>query len=186
MPPFEDSYFVSSDRPVKLRGCDCPGCGVPGDYRAPKSRDSLNEYYWFCLDHVREYNRQWDYFAGMSTDDIENHIRKAAVWERPTWPLGNWRQREQQLRDDIMNEFFADEVKAERTSPAMPKAELEALSILELKPPVTFAGIKAQYRILVKRHHPDANAGSTESEATFKNINQAFTMLKQLYGETDV
>ncbi len=182
VPPFEDSYFEFSDRPVKQRGCDCPGCAQTGDYRAPKNRDQLTDYYWFCLDHVRDYNRQWDYFAGMSVDAIEAHIRKASVWERPSWPLGGGRVREQDIRDTVMREFFNDGMKEEAAAPAMPKAERDALVALDLAPPVTFAAIKAQYRLLVKRHHPDANGGSFESEEKFKNINQAFTVLKRLYG----
>jgi len=182
VPPFEDSLFATSDRPVKQRSCDCPGCMGTGDYRAPQSRDHLTDYYWFCLDHVREYNKQWDYFAGMSQDDIEAHVRKSGVWDRPSWPLGSWRLREQNIRDEVMREFFSEETAKEQSSPAMPKAERDALLILELTPPATFTAIKAQYRLLVKRHHPDANSGSPESEETFKNINQAFTVLKHIYG----
>lgn len=190
MPPFENSFLKESDifltdRPVKLRGCDCPGCGQAGDYRAPKSRDHLTDYYWFCLDHVRDYNKQWDYFAGMSVDDIEHHVRKATVWERPTWPLGGMRAREQQIRDTVMNEFFSDGTDAPPPPQPMPKNERDALAVLELTPPITFAAIKAQYRLLVKRHHPDANGGSAVSEEKFKNINQAFTTLKELYGEQE-
>ena len=66
----------------------------------------------------------------------------------------------------------------------MPKAEREALAALELKPPVDFAAIKAQYRVMVKRYHPDLHQGSGEAEEKFKGINQAFTMLRQIYGET--
>ena len=184
MPPFEEDFFLT-DRPVKIRVCDCPGCGQPGDYRAPKNRD-LKDYYWFCLDHVREYNRGWDYFAGLSIDEIEKHIRGATVWERPSWPMGNWRAQEQNLREQVMREFFSDSFgnasKPEPQGPPMPKAEQEALLALELTPPVSFTEIKAQYRLLVKRHHPDANAGSSESEEKFKSINQAFSVLKQIYG----
>jgi DnaJ-domain-containing protein 1 len=153
-----------------------------GDYRAPKNRD-LTEYYWFCLEHVREYNSHWDYFAGMSASDIENHIRKAVVWERPSWPIGNWRQQEQNLRDHVMHEFFSEESAAPhaRNAPPLPKAERDALEMLELTPPVTFIAVKTQYRALVKRHHPDANGGSPEAEEKFKSINQAFAVLKNIY-----
>jgi hypothetical protein len=178
MPPFENLYY--DDRPVRLRCCESPGCGLPGDYRAPKNRE-LSEHYWFCLEHVREYNRDWDYFAGMSASEIENYNRRAGVWERPSWPLGEWRQREQSLRDHVMREFFSDPHAETSPTPPMPKAERDALNALELMPPVTFAAIKAQYRVLVKQHHPDANSGSLEAEERFKSINQAFTVLKQIY-----
>ncbi len=184
--PFEtshpDKYFAASWRPVKLRGCDCPGCGDPGDYRAPKSREQLTDYYWFCLAHVREYNRQWDYFAGMDANAIEDQIRKATVWERPTWPIGGSHPREQDIRDQVFREFFGGDKPPEPPPVSITKTERDALLMLELAPPVGFAAIKAQYRIMVKRHHPDANGGSFESEEKFKNINQAFTLLKQLHG----
>lgn len=178
------STFFESDRPVTVRGCDCPGCSSSGDYRAPKSR-TLNEYYHFCLDHVREYNKNWDFFAGMSGSEIEHYIRDATVWERPTWPLGEWQKREQQIRDQVVRDFYEGEGAAFTPPSAMPKAEKDALSVLELIPPVTFVEIKTQYRLLVKKHHPDANGGSQDAEEKFKSINQAFTVLKQLYNADD-
>jgi len=183
MPRENDTLFETLDRPVKIRGCDCPGCAEAGDYRAPKTR-ALTDYYWFCLTHVREYNAAWDYFAGMSGAEIETHIRKASVWDRPSWPMSGWREREQQLREDIFREFFADGETREK-APPMPKAEMEALAALELQPPVTFAAIKAQYRILVKRHHPDANGGSRDAEEKFKILNHAFTVLRGIYEVDD-
>ncbi len=184
MPRYQDTIFETLDRPVKLRACDCPGCSEAGDYRAPKTR-ALTDYYWFCLTHVREYNAAWDYFAGLSGDEIENKIRSATVWERPTWPMGSWREREKNLRDEVFREFFSDDGEAPREkAPPMPKSERDALAMLELTPPVNFAAIKAQYRVLVKRHHPDANGGSREAEEKFKDINQAFAVLRVIY-ETD-
>jgi DnaJ-domain-containing protein 1 len=88
------------------------------------------------------------------------------------------------MRDKVMNEFFADEMPPPSQAAPVPKAERDALTELELTPPVkNFRTIKAQYRSLVKRHHPDANGGSLEAEEKFKSINQAFAMLKQIYGE---
>ena len=184
MRAFNDSYFETSDRPVKLRGCDHPSCGQPGDFRAPKSRDQLNQYYFFCLAHVREYNQAWDYFSGLSPEEVENYTRDATVWERPSWPLGQWGINERKLRDKAMRDIFGDaptEEKANMSNAPMPLAEREALATLELSPPVEFSAIKAQYRILVKKHHPDLNGGDRENEEKFKNINQAFATLRKLY-----
>jgi DnaJ-domain-containing protein 1 len=176
------SYLDYDDRPVKVRCCDSDGCMEKGDYRAPKNRD-LSEHYWFCLNHVREYNKGWDYFAGMSAAEIEMHIRKATVWDRPSWPFSNVNGQEQKLRDHVFREFFGEDARPQNHTPPMPKTERDAMEMLEIKPPATFAAIKAQYRILVKKHHPDANGGSTEAEEKFKNINQAFTVLKRIYEE---
>ena len=168
---------------MRVRGCDSPGCSASGDHRAPRNRD-LNDYYWFCLDHVRDYNNRWDYFAGMSGDEVEDYNRAATVWERPSWPMGEWKQREQQIRDQVMGEFFGATFQADRPSAAaspVSKAERDALAVLELAPSVDFAAIKQQYRVLVKQHHPDANGGSHEAGERFKAINQAFAVLKKLY-----
>lgn len=70
------------------RPCNHPDCIGEGLYRAPRSRHELDEHIWLCLDHIREYNRAWDYFAGMSTDEIEAHTRRDMIGWRPTWPLG--------------------------------------------------------------------------------------------------
>ena len=70
------------------RVCEAPGCRLHGEYRAPWARDRLNEYRWFCLEHVREYNKKWDYFAGLGAEQIEAHIRADTTWRRPVWPLG--------------------------------------------------------------------------------------------------
>ena len=186
MRAFTDSYFETSDRPVKLRLCDHPACGQAGDYRAPKSREKLNDYYFFCLNHVRDYNKAWDYFSGLSPDEVEAYTRDATVWERPSWPLGQWGINERQLRDKAMRDIFgdaaADEEKARATAP-MSLPEREALVVLELAPPVDFVAIKAQYRLLVKKHHPDLHGGDLAVEEKFKNINQAFSTLRKIYAE---
>ena len=184
MRAFNDSYFETSDRPVKLRLCDHPACGQAGDYRAPKSRDQLNDYYFFCLDHVREYNKAWDFFAGLSPEDVEAYTRDATVWERPSWPLGQWGVNERMLRDKAMRDIFggASTTREEPvTAPPMSLAERESLAALELNPPVTFLAIKTQYRTLVKKYHPDLHNGELEMEERFKDINQAFATLRKIY-----
>ena len=71
-----------------LRLCDAPGCEELGEHRAPRSREDLNNYYWFCMDHVRAYNARWNFYAGMNQQEIERQIRADTTWWRPTWPLG--------------------------------------------------------------------------------------------------
>jgi DnaJ-domain-containing protein 1 len=178
--------------PPAPRACEFPGCACAGDYRAPKSRALLNDYYWFCLDHVREYNKSWDYYAGMSESEIERHLRYDTTWQRPTWPMGFWRVRENALRDEAMRQHgFHDRgtgANGERMggsrhqAPPMRAPEEEALALLDLDPPVDFPRIKARYRELVKMHHPDANGGDRAAEERLKLINQAYNTLKTSYG----
>ena len=171
--------------PAGLRCCDHAGCTSEGLYRAPKSRDKLNDYYVFCLDHVRDYNRSWDYYRGMSQNEIEAHIRYDTVWQRPTWPLGSFSSGQSRdplsaIRDGFG--FFADRQRAEEQAREdwRPRtAEEKALWVLGLRPPMTLAEIKARYKELVKRLHPDANGGDKDAEEQLKIINQAYSTLKQ-------
>jgi hypothetical protein len=187
-PKVSDALLFGLNRPVKTRACDCAGCSGSGEYRAPKSRDKLNEYFWFCLDHVRVYNLNWDYYAGMSEAAIEEHVREDYCWQRETWPMGSGKQREDSLKEKT-REFFSDEAPEPRVNPMrnfIPAAVIAALAVLELKPPIEFPRIKAHYKILVKRHHPDANGGSKDAEAKLKDINLAFTTLRKAYEATIV
>lgn len=174
-----------------LRACDHPGCREAGEHRAPKGRDKLNDYYWFCLDHVRDYNKSWDFYAGMSQDEIERHVRQDTTWQRPSWPMGDWRTHERRTRDKVFNGGFAfgadwsgEEGETRRSAPRpRPRtAEEEALMALDLPPDADFATIKARYRQLAKQYHPDANGGAKEAEERLKSINQAYTTLKAAFG----
>ena len=173
------------------RPCDVKGCKEEGQYRAPVARDKLDTYLWFCLDHVREYNKAWNYCAGRSDDEIESMIREDMVGWRPTWPLGQLGSRHAQMRfDRLRDEFglFDDDGAApggkkngkSRTGAGNKQSAVdEALDILDLAPPVTPEAVKAQYITLVKRHHPDANGGDKAAEERLKLINQAYETLKE-------
>ena len=67
--------------------CDHINCHENGKYKAPKSRLNLQNYYYFCLSHVKEYNKSWDFYKGLTVDQIEQSINKDSVWDRPSWPL---------------------------------------------------------------------------------------------------
>ncbi len=166
------------------RICEHPGCSELGEFRAPRSRATLNEYYWFCLEHVRSYNATWDFFRGMSEAEIEAYRRADIVGGRPSWPLGSRGPRYysldgEELRETLRRFFTMDDEPAPR--PRRPAThEEEALAVLELAAEATVAEIKARYKILVKRHHPDANGGDKAAEDRLKTINQAYTYLKNL------
>ncbi len=163
------------------RTCQHPNCGEPGDFRAPRSRNQVREYLWFCLEHVREYNSQWNYYAGMSEDEIEADRRGTTYWHRPTWPLNGGRTAES-LRDGFG--FFNEEAEAEtrRQTAIHDSADAEALAIMNLSPPLTPDAIKRRYKELVKQHHPDANGGDKRAEERLKAINQAYATLMESVG----
>jgi hypothetical protein len=158
---------------IARRCCERPGCQQDGEYRAPRSRSQMTQYRWFCLQHVREYNAAWNYYAGMSDDEVEADIRRDTVWQRPTWPFAatvrssTWRAAGAADRFG----FFGDGTQSPRREAT---AEEKALRVLELRPPVSVAAVKVRYKELVKRHHPDANGGDKAAEERFKKINEAY------------
>src|SRR4051812_32195344 len=70
-------------RPPEPCACAWPGCCAEGEYPAPRGRDQLRSYSWFCLEHVRAYNLSWNFFSGMSQAEIEAHVREDVTWHRP-------------------------------------------------------------------------------------------------------
>lgn len=165
------------------RTCDMPGCAAQGEYRAPKSRLNLHDYWWFCLEHVRAYNGSWDYYKGMSPGEIEAQIRADTAWQRPTWPLGrlgaagSW---EDEWMHDPLHVLSAGGVKRDQVPPSVtaPTELREPLRTLGLSWPTTLDAVKLRYKELAKQHHPDANGGSRESEERLKTINLAYATLR--------
>jgi hypothetical protein len=173
--------YIPEEPPGGPRPCDHSGCVHLGAYRAPRSRSSLRQYYYFCLDHVREYNAAWDYFRGMSATEIERLRRADVVGDRPSWPLGA-RAAGQSFDQEAFARAFRQFFDGEEPEPQprrRPRSKREeALAVLELSEDCTFAQVKARYKELVKRHHPDANGGDKAAEERLKSINQAYSVLK--------
>jgi hypothetical protein len=181
-------FDFASDHDTHVRQCDSPGCAGDGLYRAPKSTRQLREYHWFCLDHVREYNRSWNFCAGFTEAEIEAMIRCDTTWERPTRPMTAWALHEARVRAAAA--AFAEgesprtgddwaAAARKRREPETPEAA--ALKLFGLTPPVDYAAIRARYIELVKRHHPDTNGGDKAAEEHLKQINQALQTLKAAY-----
>jgi len=169
-----------------VRECDAESCNNEGTFRAPRSRNNLHEYYWFCLEHVREYNLQWNYYAGMSEDEIEFSRRTDTTWQRPTWPLG---ERYNFYIDDERNFDVASLLGKHQRKGAKhdengqwfsPQSEeSKALSLLSLEMPITIEEVKKRYKHLAKEYHPDRHGGCKHAEEKLKSVNQAYSVLKK-------
>ncbi|MFO1038818.1 MAG: J domain-containing protein [Geminicoccaceae bacterium] len=162
------------DTPV--RPCAWPGCDCAGDYRAPLGRDRLREYQWLCLEHVRAFNREWNYFAGMSGPEIEAHQRADVTWHRPTWRIGTRAAPFYGFQDPF--ELFGDEPPFTPPKRSAPRTKAdEMMDVLGLQPGFTLDELKRRYKALAKRHHPDLNGGDKAAEDRLKDINVAYTYL---------
>jgi curved DNA-binding protein CbpA len=180
--------------PVR-RACDMTGCTEGGTHRAPKGRAQEGEYFWFCLDHVRQYNKSYNYFSGMNDAAIQAFQRDATIGHRPTWQLGVNAKTDEPVRTSRPSgfkwsghthdpfRFFGDGFQARGPDPERRKVknmEARSLAALGLEDTATAAEIKARYKLLVKRHHPDANGGDRSLEDRLREIIQAYSYLKSV------
>ncbi len=199
-PPFEFDIRVSSDKKRKKttrRGmsgafdtsnkpCDFPDCKEMGAYRAPKSPDLLDEFFWFCKDHVREYNLKWNFFQGTSDDDFQKFLDKDRVWGRETKPFSQKDDGRAWARlgvDDPMA-LLGEKATQNPGRPAgmatrkLPSTERKALEILDCRDTMTKAEIRKAYKGLIKVLHPDMNGGDRSHEEQLQEVVWAWDQIK--------
>jgi len=166
--------------------CDHPGCRRRGLYRAPMGRDKEGQYFTFCMDHVREYNAGYDYFRGMDDEALIKYQKEEVVGHRPTWSMGA-RRGAQPFNERPDGTIFGEarvyrrrgaKGRDDETEPRYNSVALKALTTLELDARADVRTIKARYKELVKRHHPDANGGDRSSEQKLREIIQAYNYLR--------
>ncbi|MBM6593519.1 J domain-containing protein [Microvirga pudoricolor] len=187
----------SADEPREAEGpsCEHPGCKALGEFRAPMGRDREGQYFRFCLNHVREYNASYNYFNGMSDTAVAAYQKDAIIGHRPTWTMGMnssakpGASPEAPKRDwsyvdplGVLNGHdFTQARQRQAPEPKRPRytgAVRRALDVLGLDDGVDGPAIKAQYKTLVKRFHPDANGGDRSYEARLRDIIKAHDTLK--------
>ena len=190
---YEEALRVETpDKQSRENECDFPNCRLDGLYKAPKGPKRLRDYYFFCLQHVREYNRSWNFNEGLNEEELEQMIRRSTTWERPSWPFGARQAGFSSLLNneirDVFGLFEGDDIKykrsdkSRRSNPFYVKLEpqqLNALSVMGLELPIELEKLKSKYKDLVKLNHPDHNGGDKESEERLKIINEAYTTLKE-------
>ena len=198
--PLFDSIRVKPDKDRRLRTdlppCQWPRCEAPATHRAPKGRLQASEYWQFCLAHVREYNNSYNFFAGMTDDAVAQYQKEAVTGHRPTWKMGSiggkrasprrarggFRAAEWEAADpfSMLGETGGRPGHARPASEGRKilNAQRRAFDVLGLEVNAKRTDIKARFKILVKRHHPDANGGDRGSEDTLREIIQAYNYLK--------
>jgi curved DNA-binding protein CbpA len=164
-------------------------------HKAPKGRGRDGEYFQFCVDHVRQYNQEYNYFDGMSDAEVNTFRKDALTGHRPTWKTGAnaWahgtrddsRTAEAEARVHASTARVTRKARSSRTETAptfrrqLKPLERKSLKVLELSDEASREDIKSRFKELVKMHHPDANGGDTRSEEKLREILQAYNYLKQ-------
>ena len=169
--------------------CAVPGCTNAGEYKAPLSPSSFDgpgAWQWLCLDHVREHNAGYNYFAGMSPEEIEAAQSPTAGWDRATRafaaagadPAPAWSDFRDPL-DAISGRFrgrFAERAQPSRTR--FSGAEQRALDVLGLSQETDLHAVRKRYSELVRRYHPDRNGGDRRHEGKLGQVLEAWQVLK--------
>ena len=172
--------------------CQWDGCNAPGTHRAPVGRMREGEYFRFCFDHVREYNKGFNYFSGLADTDIARFQKEALTGHRPTWKMGanthaasapdfsQKRSGAASYYNRVRDPFgvLGEREKAPRQR-RLKTLEAKAMETLGLTENATSDAIKARYKELVKQHHPDANGGDRGSEERLRDVLQAYRVLRQ-------
>ena len=177
------------------QACQMSGCAAAGTHRAPKGRHMEGEYFWFCLDHVRLYNKSYNYFSGMNDAAVQAYQKESIIGHRPTWQMGMNGKSGDAPRSSGRSRpawkggaedpfrLFGEGFQARGAEPERRKVHnmrAKSLSTLGLDATATAGDIKARYKLLVKRHHPDANGGDRSLEDRLRDIIQAYSYLKSV------
>lgn len=189
VPKFRD-IRVRPPEPEKARPserkCEWSGCVRTGQSRAPKGPGQLREFYWFCSSHAAEYNKQWNFFEGMSHAEMQAFQDSAVYGHRPTWGTKHGRRADAAARarhdwtaafNDTYGIFGEDEPRRPSTPPVS-RIQRKALETMGLQGRPTAEQVRERYRMLIKRLHPDANGGDRSTEGQLQNVIRAYQTLK--------
>ncbi len=178
--------------------CEWPGCRRPGEHPAPRGRGREGQYFNFCTVHVREYNKSYNYFNGMSDQDVAEFQKANLTGHRPTWSVStNGRKRAGENSTGRKSAGFkhgmafedpfgvlgratgAEGPQEHESAKPIRKAERKCLRALDLDASASRNDIKTRFKLLVKRHHPDHNGGDRRSEDKLREVIQAYNYLKE-------
>ncbi len=164
---------------VNAPKCDAPNCLELGLHKAPKRKGGGNkDYHHFCLLHVQEFNKSYDFFAGMDEDAIVNFRHEAITGHRPTWKIGDNPDLRLLELEHALENFLHIEAKQ---APLVISKEIRgALEVFALTHPCEVKNIKAQYKYLVKKYHPDVNKQADAADI-FNQITTSYNILIEHY-----
>lgn len=172
------------------RECAEPGCSEPGEFRAPPldgpgRADSPPQFRWFCLDHVRAFNARYNFFDGMSAEEIHDAQRPMAGWDRETRAFAGAGDRPPRWADfadplDAIGTRFAHRRPAERRDgKPLSDRDRDNLRVLGLDTDADRAALRRRYSDLVRRYHPDRNGGDRSQEALLAKVIAAYQQLRK-------
>lgn len=176
---------MSGAQETSTRVCEHDGCEEAGKYRAPRAPDVLDEFKWFCKDHVREYNQKWSFFDGQTEAEINAQKSKDKVWERETKTFTDPEARAwarlgiEDPHQVLGGNATQNPGKNGGASKRLPPTERRAMEILEAKDHWTKAEVRKAYKKLIKVLHPDMNGGDRSQEEQLQEVVWAWDQIKE-------
>ena len=176
---------MSGESETSQRVCEHEGCTLPGKFRAPKAPDVLDDYYWFCRDHVREYNLKWNFFDGTTEAELNAQLSKDKVWERETRNITDpearaWARLGIEDPHQVLGvNATQNPGKTRNAGRKLPPTERRAMEILEAQDHWSKAEIRNSYKALIKVLHPDINGGDRSQEEQLQQVVWAWDQIKQ-------
>tara|TARA_Y100001935_G_scaffold67659_1_gene56740 strand:- start:330 stop:866 length:537 start_codon:yes stop_codon:yes gene_type:complete len=165
----------TSQKKKEERICSNPKCKEMGVYPAPKSREQLREYLYFCINCIRDFNKSWNYFEGLNEQELEVEIRKSVTWDRPSWKFGT-----KNMTYDFEKAFKKFENQNyKRNKQALDKKLENAFIVLGLSHDTSIKEVKTKYKFLAKKWHPDVQCEnkSKNNKDKFINITNAYKII---------
>ena len=164
--------------------CEWANCKRIGKFKAPLERDNSKNHKWLCEDHIKLFNKNWDYFDGMCQDEIEDFLKSDLTWHRPTQQFGSsdnffnilWTN----ALNDNFNFFRYKENVNKLNSKKLSEKDKDAFKIMGLDLNTDWENIRKKFKILVKKFHPDKNSGNKEFEDKLKKITLAYSRIKHI------
>tara|TARA_Y100000590_G_scaffold313857_1_gene354789 strand:- start:3061 stop:3579 length:519 start_codon:yes stop_codon:yes gene_type:complete len=164
--------------------CEWENCKESGNFKAPKEKDNSKNYKWLCEKHIKLFNQNWNYFEGMSQNEFDNFLKSDVTWHRPTQQFGSADNFFNILWSNALNDKFdffkADEMISRFKSRNLSEKDKDAFRILGLEFSSDWALIQKKFKTLVKKFHPDKNAGNKQFENKLKKITLAYSHLKSI------
>ena len=170
--------------------CEWENCKANGEYKAPIEKDNNKNYKWLCKEHIKLFNKSWDYFDGMSQKEIENFLKSDITWHKPTQKFGSndnffnilWNN----ALSDKFNFFKQEKKHVYLNRNKLTEKDKGAFKIMGLDFDSDWPKIQKKFKTLVKKFHPDRNAGSKEFEDKLKKITLAYSHLKIMIGKKNI
>ena len=164
--------------------CEWDNCKEVGKFKAPIERDNSKNFRWLCETHIKLFNKKWNYFNGMSQNEIENFLKSDLTWHRPTQKFGSIDNFFNILWNNALSDKFKifEEEKFIHINnhKKLCEKDKDAFRIMGLKFNDDWTTIQKKFKTLVKKFHPDKNSGSKLYEDKLKKITLAYNHLKMI------